>query len=903
MGACRYAGMWTIVVLFMIIWNSDAGNWHDDERWWTMNVIVHDNFALLPPALDGIFQWLMPFFHEDNPDLMADVDDQDVESHTYTFLKNASLFHRKPDHISTNRFFGQFKRAMVEWKEWSCRQYGVMWMCAENDDKLPDIKRLLDLELVRPDPARRSTARQGEQARLLKTSMGSVMKLAYAMYSDRDSRFVIGVELQYGDELHRWWQRHNLETRSGPETKAWILAEVKGGFWKHLVTIALNLRWSVKAVTCGLGTKRAQEAIRAEDLCPESPAVAQHDQLAAYVGNFTLGLLAQRLKMGAHYLLGWPTRSVLLADQDADVRKKGLSEMKASYEQFQAMGLQAATEPVVRNMRKHSEWNCVTNIQLQRMAEEEGWTVTSRFQQHCEDRNETCWSDQLVEDGIGRSKAACAKAPNKRLSDTSVWLAPYKARVLDQVHRWSLPATDEVVITPADDADTSVYHVDPKTCWPLLDTIQGVSAPSWYSPGALRLNECWSESLVHQIVSRAGDGNFEGLSNTWSNSLLSGSEVLVRDKTGKLNNGNWSFPLTQAGTLAWWSWSAQCMCEGTDDAHWMPASPDPKLEFDYTALVTFIRDVGEWEAIPYRWQSPLHWRASFPNSRLWRDAHAHPRAKAVGGAEAFLIVAARHAFWSIAYSWLRVLARHLGIDLSNLHGEFAVVFAMVKAVLACDDATALDICRMREYHAKREACNDELEACEEALDVLSVADQKEILKGNKETKAKRMAVKAFQDARKAKRASLPAGKGHKGRGKGRKGKADPVGARRDRLLGGRRFAAALPVGAMDQPELKTFMPPGVYCWKSLTDGAYQAHFVEGRHYFSKRWTTMGAPAASRALVIEVWTSWLEFHELDLHMCPIAELFPAAPPAPAPPAPEPKAKAKAKAKGRGRGRGR
>ena len=599
MFALRYSQLWTRQVLFMIIWNSDGGSWHDDERYYSHKDVVMDNFENFNERSDQVFHWVSQWLIEDKPHLQAEACNPDIQAIVYKDgLKASSLWTAKPPHVTTNRFFGAFKRGKTEIQEWSCRLYATVSYMLETDT-LPNGAKQLNLKLVKPDPALRSTAKQTDAARTIKQSMKSVSELAYRMYSDRENRYVLIIIVVYGNVIHRWFSNHNVTARSGPETRLWLLGQCQGGYMQHLREIAMNLRSCFLARKAGLDLNRISDVVASGDFSENSPCVAQHDELATHIGNYTLGMLGSRLRMGVNYIMGWPTRTVLFTDATAEKKAEAANEFKRSRDLFLEMKDVAEVQPIVDGMVKRPEHNHVTNVQLRLMLEIDEFRVSERFVQHCSDRNETVFSDQLVEDGIGWAKAACTRVRNKRLKSQAIWQAPVRGHVLDSLHRWTPPPLDEVGACRAVSMPEEVFTLQPEQTWEKLAEIKGYDVPSYHSPGPERINEHLNDSIVFTVTRRKND--FNKLQNAWMNCLFSGGQILVRDATGDVANGVWSFPLLQAGRLAWWSWPAEQLDVGLPTEHFLPSLPADCAKPDMTNYTVFIRDLGSWRAFEYTW--------------------------------------------------------------------------------------------------------------------------------------------------------------------------------------------------------------------------------------------------------------------------------------------------------------
>ena len=87
-----------------------------------------------------------------------------------------------------------------------------------------------------------------------------------------------------------------------------------------------------------------------------------------------------------------------------------------------------------------------------------------------------------------------------------------------------------------------------------------------------------------------------------------------------------------------------------------------------------------------------------------------------------------------------------------------------------------------------------------------------------------------------------------------------------------KYPAAVPKGAITQPQLKALLPPGASCWKgNLGSGHWWVH-LPPHPRISRAWTHNGHFDAAMYVLREVWSLWLEDVGLDKAACPVPALF-------------------------------
>lgn len=865
--AIRFAQLWCHELLMIICYNAEYGSWHDDERCWQVRDVVQSNFDTTDEATDGIFDYLLDGLLEDSG-LQGEVGDPEIRPELYAYLTSAPIWRKKFAHVSTNRFFGAIRRGQEELPWWTCRLYGYVSLMIETNT-LPSSAKTLDVKLVRPDPAQRSTAKQKEQAMVLKQSAKNVTELAYLMYSDLENKYIQVIVTCFSDIAVEWYEEHNTSARSGLGTFKWIMNQCVGRFFKHLVRWPSLLEGDKVQLLCGMHISEILPLASSNEFAIGDAAVASQDKLASYMGNLTLGFLAARLKHGLHYLVGWPTRSVLFASNSEVVQNAALAELRKSYDTFLQMLVNKEKHPLIADFVRKSEWDTVPCIHLVGMLRFEGWQVSERFKKHCRDRNCTFWADQVPEDGFNYAKAAARAVPNKRLSHMNVWMAPVKKHVLDHVHQWAQPPLDELGEFRKHELADSTFVPTAAVTWARLADIKTTSEPSWHSPAADRLQETWADQVLFRHAMEYDRTELFG--NVWQQVLFTGGEMLVRDRTARVCSGQWMYPLVSVGASCFLAWRAtEVVHEGVTHKMFKPSVSENCCSGDIDGLVIFVLDMDDWEAMEYTWASPLH-QHLLTKGACDRGTRRFPSALSVQAhdVEPLRSIAARSAYWHISVSPTLVkLAAVVGCDIEDCADDFSKVFKLVKHELDCDDEVALAACRRRQFFVGRERSVDDLMKSEDVLELLSKDDQKDFLKKKKDASLSSTHIKAFNASLKEKSKELKAlAQPRATRGARAKAKLAA------RPWGGKQYRQ-IPEGSLTQAEIRDMMPPGCSVWRHRHQSRWCTHFPEGRAYFARSWS-YGHREAALFVVAATWGAFLDWNDMEASECPIPGLLESA----------------------------
>lgn len=265
------------------------------------------------------------------------------------------------------------------------------------------------------------------------------------------------------------------------------------------------------------------------------------------------------------------------------------------------------------------------------------------------------------------------------------------------------------------------------------------------------------------------------------------------------------------------------------------AEPSPwpgGFSSDIKEFCIFIFDLDDWVAMQISWASPLR-QMLVPNSGgVASQRHLGVVSLQVHEAEPLRHCAARNAYWSVPISpTLAKYASFAGCDLSDCASDFEKVFKLVRHELGCDEATAIEACRRRQFLSQHEGSVDEWVKSEDVLELLSKDDQKDVLKQRKTATANKDAMNKFgtdltQRSKDVKaRAKAKAGGGNQRRKK-KEAAVNPWGARK---------YGRIPEGDLAQQEIRNLLPPGCSIWCNRNQHSWCAHFPEGKAYVSRTW--------------------------------------------------------------------
>lgn len=238
------------------------------------------------------------------------------------------------------------------------------------------------------------------------------------------------------------------------------------------------------------------------------------------------------------------------------------------------------------------------------------------------------------------------------------------------------------------------------------------------------------------------------------------------------------------------------------------------------------------------------------------------------------VVAARCAFHAMSRITMSKIAEFLDIALPADADTFTAAWTLTKGVLQSSDEETLTIMeqRLASLIVRRVCAMNEFMKLDETAEVISKEDAEKIQKHKEALHVQDKTYQDFKDAYvvRAKRIRAPAAPA-KGRGRGRQGRKGG-GRGGGHPWGERQFPQNFPAGSMSQSELKTFLPPGAFCWMGVGSMTWQGH-LRPFPRCSFKWAHAGGPnEAARSLLRHLWGDYLVSKGMEPSECPIPGLF-------------------------------
>ena len=138
--------------------------------------------------------------------------------------------------------------------------------------------------------------------------------------------------------------------------------------------------------------------------------------------------------------------------------------------------------------------------------------------------------------------------------------------------------------------------------------------------------------------------------------------------------------------------------------------------------VLLVTDLADWDALMVKVMPPAEQSQNFAVPASALGSQARLLLVSTGPEEPLLTVSARHGFWKLGVSKLKLLAKRLGVEV-ELQTEYGYATALISHVLGdFDEDVLLQALLWRVDDPEAEA---EFLGCEEAMDLLDRNDRKE----------------------------------------------------------------------------------------------------------------------------------------------------------------------------------
>lgn len=272
--------------------------------------------------------------------------------------------------------------------------------------------------------------------------------------------------------------------------------------------------------------------------------------------------------------------------------------------------------------------------------------------------------------------------------------------------------------------------------------------------------------------------------------------------------------------------------------------------------------VGDFEAMHGEWLSPFtqmwRWPTSADTSRRLGRVRFVPKC---GGAEPFLVVCAKRAFFDLPQTSIVEICNKTGAP-TRAGSLYELLEGLIRQVLGCTAAEATEILHLRCIDDMTKACDVEVDQVEDAMEVLANDDRRDISQRIKQLKSRKAERKTFRGEWAARRRSVGSTRsGASGSSHPHPPFADP----------GYKYLHLVPKGAIEQTDAKLLLPPGASIWRAWKAGAWCGH-LRPHSRISATWTAHSHRGAAMQVLQSLWRLHLADHNLSESQCPIRGMF-------------------------------
>lgn len=383
----------------------------------------------------------------------------------------------------------------------------------------------------------------------------------------------------------------------------------------------------------------------------------------------------------------------------------------------------------------------------------------------------------------------------------------------------------------------------------LKDIFKGGAAPPWYSPGADRHAVAHCDLALVGDALRGDGGMFASTySHCWVGDLLDfKNQLAIRHRNGD----KWFFGLRHLPGTAAIAWPATLkVCDKNPDMSYFV----PSVKMWEPSLLSFS-SLDDWVGARFEIVSPA-----------WQHTSATESAKTfpLQGIRFFLgsevepldVIAARHAFFSLPLSWLRLLAEERGCALPPGCSLCQALWLLCGALLKVEGAELQGIVEKRLIYLNDSVQKSEaaFAQCEEMDEVLEKQDEQQATKE----------VEAFEEDKSRLHTFRKEFAAQVGGSRQRGGRPPPI-----KTSSGGRYPRCVPP-TIPHAEAKSYAPPDSRVWKS-SDGHWHGRY-KAYGEVCRRIVTYSEQGALNRVLVELWTQHLTSCGRPLKDCPISGLF-------------------------------
>lgn len=399
-----------------------------------------------------------------------------------------------------------------------------------------------------------------------------------------------------------------------------------------------------------------------------------------------------------------------------------------------------------------------------------------------------------------------------------------------------------------------------------LAGIAGVeSKPGYFSPGPGNL--CLPSADLILLRDASALGCLRSLDKAFMGCFCAvAHSVIFRRAASSARSFSWHFGLVHFATSSVAAWPVELkLVPGADPAALL-------VEFDVTVTEPSLFGIVSWDDLYGRqvsWKSWAWQLQELPGA----SQNMLPAVRLVGGGPELPMakLAARCAWWDFDLPLLRKLSAELAIEVERSEGLLQTLFRMTANVLAIDDdEEVMDILgrRLALVSSKDYKAAKLLSDVGEAARCLTHEDEEVVRREQAAGKERDNGLQSFVEEWRGKREQVrQAAAKAAAKAGGRRGRPQQRGSSSSST------PSSLPRSGLEmlsQADLKRYMPPNSYLWKSRRDSAWHAR-VGVLPSVSRSIQRHGQSLALRLVISEAWRTHCLLKGINLAECPMGDL--------------------------------
>ena len=516
-----------LMLLMVVSMNLPFGPYKEDWRFHQIRDHMKHNFAKNTARTQPLFQALANhiiaayealghFFSEDS--------EKDVQA--WNLLKDRAWFSKQGRRITLCRFLAFISGLKHHLPEWALHLWERTYVALEEDYfKNKSLQRLI-IKPTRSEAMQDGTVPTGESIgwddKQFRSCCQNSVVVSAMVLSDWSNLRYCRIILAAAQRAQEWHSSTNKALRCSDDIEKWIVAQCTGAFMEHVTSI-------VFACESPALLQEAQFMVSASTCrhCDDGEVICE-DEFADTFGQICSSLAAHRLRRMLWLVWGWPwSMSAVLEESYADETMKRFDTDLHVWTALQSSKNQV--KEVQRLIQRHpfQKSSCRQLISAWVDRDTPNFAVDLRALQrsHCR----VACPTQLVEDMIGTAKnAKVVKMAQKFRRPELAMASILQHKVITQKHRWHTVNAETPIGPKSVRLDDSCFKA--KVAHRSMDWQKVCSherAPGFYSPKAENYSTNHADLPLLKACVEAGDVNLAA--DAWMADLFSvGHRVVFR---------------------------------------------------------------------------------------------------------------------------------------------------------------------------------------------------------------------------------------------------------------------------------------------------------------------------------------------------------------------------------------